>query len=137
MRDGDRLYYYKSKEEMEALGFIDLAVFKISSSIELKKEMPAPGIKGFEEWKPFQINTPSRLYRLVAPNDSECDKWVRGLTKLTEKDKQQKKPSPPEAGLLGASRIQEGPEPGWKSIHVAILNNKFNEVADLLFRNVS
>lgn len=141
-QDGDKLYYFKGPEDSESLGFIDLSVFKVSSTPELKKDVfQGLNPKGLEDMKPFQINTPSRLYNLIAPSEAECDRWVRQLSKLGEKEKQKKGSSsnysPTESkDLLGVSRIQEDSTPGWKQIHFAVLNNKIQDVEDQISKNV-
>ena len=61
------LYYFKSTSDSQAQGFIDLAAV-LDVAVSRKEDV--------SKAHAFHLNTPNRVYYMVAENDAEVGMWA-------------------------------------------------------------
>jgi ankyrin repeat protein len=201
VRRGEKIFYYKEPQlgseshiesvavDAQALGFIPLNLFRASHSDrvvkDIKQEAGFGGDRPPKEAVAFEINTPSRLFTLLAPNESEAQRWIDTLERIREEAEQgmdhqgaimgaagggpsrdlgqgqgqgqgqggaannnnnnnNKDPALPFAATaqqtaFGSARVavmeESVKEPGWKSLHTAVLAGDLGQVQAVLDRH--
>ena len=118
MKDGRYLYYYQpGRTQQTAMGFIDMelvtAVYETPGNLGLRKE------KG--EWV-FQVDTPGRIYYLLANSGDNMSFWLSGIEAYLAKkggnsgavpaaaQVEVEAPPPDKAALLTTHHEPAGPE---------------------------
>mmetsp|Transcript_28012 Transcript_28012/g.78346 ORF Transcript_28012/g.78346 Transcript_28012/m.78346 type:complete len:647 (+) Transcript_28012:89-2029(+) len=102
MKEGKHLYYYQPGRTQTAMGFIDMeqvtGVYETPGNLGLRKE------KG--EFV-FQVDTPGRIYYLLANSNDNMSYWLKGIEGYLGKGAKKEEPAPEAA----KEKVESAPSP--------------------------